>query len=177
MAYNNSIVTGGSGENAAVADVVLDVADDGTFGDGSDGQHVADHEGGLLAAVDELPGVEALGGDEELRLLLVAEGVAECHLGERGAATGVVDDVGDDALEVAVALAEVEAAEPRRTLAVVSVRLEHRPSTLTLSANHPSHSDELCVWVPRRWKKDSEEVRVFASCIIYSGGDIVFSLT
>lgn len=81
MADNNGIVTGGSGEDAAVANVVLDVADNGTFGDGSEGQDVADDEGGLLAAVDELAGVEALGGDEELHLLLVAEGVAERHLG------------------------------------------------------------------------------------------------
>ncbi|MDG2870830.1 hypothetical protein P7M48_24410, partial [Vibrio parahaemolyticus] len=121
---NNGVVSRRPSEDAAVADMVLDVADDSSFRNGSKRQHIADNEGGLLAAVDELTGVEALGGNEELVLLLVSERVAEGDLGERRAAARVMDDVGDHALEVAVALAEVEAAEPRRTLAVVSVRLE-----------------------------------------------------
>jgi hypothetical protein len=37
--------------------------------------------------------------------------MAEGDLGERRAVAGVADDVGDDALEVPVALAEVEGAE------------------------------------------------------------------
>ncbi|GMN32291.1 hypothetical protein TIFTF001_041708, partial [Ficus carica] len=69
----------------------------------------------------------------------VAERVAEGDLGERSASAGVVDDVGDDALDVAVALAEVEGAESRRTLAVVGVGLEYRPRTLTLGADDTTH--------------------------------------
>ena len=121
VADNNSIVAGGPSEDAAVTDVVFDIANDGTFGDGSEGEDVADDEGGFLAAVDELAGVDAFGGDEKFGLLLVAEGVAECDLGERGTATWVVDDVGDHAFQVTVSFPEVQAAEPRRTLAVVGV--------------------------------------------------------
>lgn len=139
MADNNGVVTGGPGEDTAVTDVMLDVADDGTLGDGAEGEDVADDEIGLLATVDELAGVHTLSGDEELLLELVAERVAEGDLGERSAAAGVVDDVGDDPLDVAVALAEVEGAEPRRTLAVVGVGLEHRPRTLTLGADDTTH--------------------------------------
>lgn len=139
MADNNSVVTGGPGEDTTVTDVVLNVADNGTLGDGAEGEDVADDEIGLLATIDELAGVHTLSGDEELLLKLVAERVAEGDLGERSAAAGVVEDVGDDALDVAVALAEVEGAEPRRTLAVVGVGLEHRPRTLTLGADDTTH--------------------------------------
>jgi len=98
VADNNGVVTGGSGEDAAIADMVFNVADDGTLGDGSEGQDVANNEGGLLAAVDELSSVETFGGDEEFRLLLVAEGMTECNLGKWSAATGIVDNVGDHSL-------------------------------------------------------------------------------
>jgi len=155
VADNNGVVTGGSGEDAAIADMVFNVADDGTLGDGSEGQDVANNEGGLLAAVDELSSVETFGGDKEFRLLLVAEGMTECNLGKWSTATGIVDNVGDHALKVAVAFAEVEAAEPGRALAVVGVGLENRPRTLTLSANYPSHSDlPVCVFaapMEERW--------------------------
>ncbi|WVZ10499.1 hypothetical protein V8G54_015029 [Vigna mungo] len=101
--------------------MVFNVADDGTLGDRSEGQDVANNEGGLLAAVEELPSVETFRGDEEFRLLLVAERMAECNLGKWSATTGIVDNVGDYSLQVAVAFAEIEAAKPRRTLAVVGV--------------------------------------------------------
>ena len=50
-----------------------------------------------------------------------------------------MDDLGDDALQVAVALAEVEAPEASWALAVVGVGLEDRARTLTLSANDTTH--------------------------------------
>ena len=117
VADDDGVVPGGPGEDAAVADVVLHVADDGSLGDPAQRQHVADGERGAAAAVHELARVHALRGDEELLLVLVAERVAEGDLGERRAAARVVDDVGDDALEVPVALAEVEGAEPGGALA------------------------------------------------------------
>lgn len=139
MADDDGVVPGGPGEDAAVADMVLDVADDASLGHGAEREDVADGERGAASAVDELAGVHALGGDEELLLVLVPEGVAEGHLGERRATPRVVDDVGDDALEVPVALAEVERTEARRALAVVGVRLEHGARTLTLRADHATH--------------------------------------
>lgn len=140
VADNDGVVTGAPGEDTAITDMVLNVADDSTFRDGSDWKDIANDESGLLATVDKLAGVHALSGDEELVLLLVAEGVAEGDLGEGGATPGVVDDVGHHALEVAVALAEVEAAKPGRALAVVGVGLEDGARTLTLSSDHSSHS-------------------------------------
>jgi hypothetical protein len=139
VADHDGVVPRGPGEDTAVTDVVLDVAYDGTLGDTAERQDVADGERGAAAAVDELASVHALGGDEELLLVLVPEGVAEGDLGERGAAAGVVDHVGDYALEVPVALAEVEGAEPGGALAVVGVGLEHGSRTLTLRADHATH--------------------------------------
>ena len=146
VADHDGVVPRGPGEDTTVTDVVLDVADDGTLGDPAERQDVADGERGAAAAVDELARVHALGGDEELLLVLVPEGVAEGDLGERRAAARVVDDVGDDALEVPVALAEVEGAEPGGALAVVGVGLEDGPRTLTLRADHTTH-------LLRRWRR------------------------
>lgn len=47
----------------------------------------------LLATVDELSGVNALCGDEELCPLLEPVRVTEGHFGQGGATAGVVDNV------------------------------------------------------------------------------------
>lgn len=163
MADNDGVITRSPSEDTTVTDMVLDVADNSSFGDGSEGKDVADDEGGLLTAVDELAGVDSFGGDEQLRLLLVPEWVAERDLGEWRASTGVVDDVGDNTLEVTVALAEVEAAEPGWALAVVSVGLEDGPSTLTLCSDDSSHGGESKALspVPAAMEGGSERIRVF----------------
>jgi len=48
------VVTGGTAERTTVTGLVLDVGEDGTFGDGGEGQDVADVKGGVLSGVDEL---------------------------------------------------------------------------------------------------------------------------
>lgn len=75
-------------ERTAVTDLLLDVADDGTFWARRDGEDVADGEGRLLAAVDECAGVHALGRDEGLLAELVAVGIAEDDAGEGSTAAG-----------------------------------------------------------------------------------------
>lgn len=131
--------------------MMLDVADDGTLRNRSERQNITDNEIGLLTTVDELAGINTLGGNEELLLVLESEGVAEGDASERSAAAGVVDDLGDDALEVAVALAEVEGAEAGRAFTVVGVGLEHGPGSLTLCPDHTTHCGEcsVCVCVGR----------------------------
>lgn len=52
----------------------------------------------LLAAVDELAGVDALGNDKELALQAVAVGIAENDAGQGGTTTRVVDDLPNDTL-------------------------------------------------------------------------------
>ena len=111
VADDGDVVAGGAAESAAVAGLLLDVGDDGTLGDGAEGEDVADGQGGLLAGVDELAGVHALIGDEGLLVLLELVGVAEDDLGEGRTTAGVVDDVLDYAPYVTVSLGVVEGSE------------------------------------------------------------------
>jgi hypothetical protein len=139
MADNDRVVPRRPGEDTAIPDVVLNVADNGTLRDPPERQDVANGECSTASAVNELASVHALSSHEQLLLVLVPEWMAEGDLGQRRAAARVVDDVGDHALQVPVALAEVEGPEPGRALAVMGMGLEHGPRTLALSANHAAH--------------------------------------
>lgn len=139
MADDNGIIPRRPREHPTISNMVLNVAHHGALGDGAKRKNISDHEGGFAAAVDELAGVHALGRDEELLLVLVTEGVAEGNAGKGGTATRVVDDVGDHALEIAIALAEVEAAETSGAFAVVGVGSENRSRALSLSSDHSAH--------------------------------------
>lgn len=88
VSNNGGVVAGGAGESATVTNLLLNVTDDGTFGEGRDGKDVADREGGLLSAVDVGTGVETLSGDESLLAELVAVGVAENDTGEGSTTAG-----------------------------------------------------------------------------------------
>lgn len=77
MADDGGVVTRGSGERSSVTNLLLDVADDGTFGALADGEDVADVEGSLLAAVDKRAGGETLSSEESLLSELVSVRVTE----------------------------------------------------------------------------------------------------
>lgn len=81
MANDSGIVARSASEGTTVADLLLNIANDGTFGALRDGEDVADGEGGLLAAVDEGTSVKTLGSDESLLAELVAVGVTENNAG------------------------------------------------------------------------------------------------
>ena len=66
------------------------------------------------------------------------------HPRERRPTRGVVQDLLDDALDVAVALGRVERAERGGALAVGNVGLEDGPAPLTLSADDAAHGG--CDW-------------------------------
>ncbi len=119
VADDGGVVARGARERSTVTGLLLDVAHDRTFGALVDREHVANVEGGLLAAVDERAGAQALGRDERLGLELVAVRVAEGDSRERCATASVVDNVLDDAADVAVALGKVQGTEAGRVLAVV----------------------------------------------------------
>mmetsp|Transcript_17284 Transcript_17284/g.53576 ORF Transcript_17284/g.53576 Transcript_17284/m.53576 type:complete len:224 (+) Transcript_17284:269-940(+) len=136
---HNAEVARGARQRAAVARLGLNVAHHGALGALGERQHVADHQLRLLAGVDELAGVGALGAHEQLLLVLVAQRVAERHLGQRRTAARVVDDVGHNTLDVAVALGVVERAQLGRALAVVRLGHEHGTRALTLRTDHATH--------------------------------------
>ena len=54
VANDGHVVAGGTAERTTVGSLVFDVGEDGTFGDGVEGQDVADGESRVLSGVDEL---------------------------------------------------------------------------------------------------------------------------
>jgi hypothetical protein len=59
VADDGYVVAGSTAERTAVTGLLLNVGEDGTFGNGGEGQDVADGESGVLSGVDELQTVSA----------------------------------------------------------------------------------------------------------------------
>lgn len=138
VADDGSIVARGTSERTAITDVLLNVADDGTFRELGEREDVADREGSFLSTVNKGTGVETLGSDEGLAAELVAVGVAEDDAGERSTTAGIVDDLLDNTTDIAVALSKVEWAEASRVLVQAGVGLEDGMRT-PLRTNNATH--------------------------------------
>merc|ERR1719431_369548 len=136
---DGGVVAGSSGQFAAISQLFLQLADDGSLRHGADGHHVADGQRRLLAAVDELTRVHALHGDERLLALLKFVGISKLDDGQRRATSGVVNDVFDDAFDVAVAFGVVGSAEAGGAFTMFVVRREDGARSLTLRSNHSPH--------------------------------------
>ena len=91
--------------------------------------------GTCLFLMDKL----TLSGHEELLLDLVPVGIPEVSDGEGGTTAGVMDDVLDDSLDVAVPLGEVDGTESRLALPVLGVGHEDGAGTLPLGADNTTH--------------------------------------
>jgi hypothetical protein len=57
VADDGDVVSRGTTKRTTVTGLVFDVGEDGTFGDGVEGQDVADGERGVLSGIDELVNV------------------------------------------------------------------------------------------------------------------------
>jgi hypothetical protein len=139
VADNGDVVAGGTAERTAVTDLLLDVGDDGTLGNGGQGKNVADGESGVLAGIDELSGVHALVGNEGLGDLLELVGAVENDPGKRSTTTGVVDDLLHDTADVAMTLGEIEGSELGGGLVEAGVGSENAAAALTLVADNATH--------------------------------------
>ena len=60
VADDGGVTAGGTGESTAITDSLLNVADNGTLGHGTQRKNVSDVQGSLLTAVDELTSVGTL---------------------------------------------------------------------------------------------------------------------
>jgi len=136
---NDGVVTGGSGKLAAVTDFGLDVADNGTLRDLAQGQHVADGQGGLLAAEHRLASVHALRGNNQRLLHLELVGRSELNTGQGGTTSLVMQNLTNNALDITVTLCEVQLLELCNAFSAAGVGLEHRPLSLSLAANNLAH--------------------------------------
>ncbi len=85
MTDNSGVVARGASERTTVTSLLLDVADDGTFGHTREWKYVANGELSLLAAVDESASMQALSRDEGFTSLLITVRVAEHNTGKRSA--------------------------------------------------------------------------------------------
>jgi len=126
-------------EGTSVSELGLNVSNDGAFGHGVDGENVSDLEGGFLAGIDEHASVHALNSDEILSSELVLVNVSELNLGERSASAGIVDNVLDDSLDVALSLSEIEGSEFGRGHSLVGVGCEDSAASVSLSSDASSH--------------------------------------
>jgi len=140
---DDGVVAGGARDPAAIAGLLLEVRDDGSLGHLSDGHDISHGELGLLAAVDELTGVDALGGDEQLLTGLVPVWVPEVNDGQGCAPARVVDDVLDHTLDVTVPLRVVDGPQLGGTLPVLDIGPEDGASALPLSPDHSTHSEKV----------------------------------
>jgi len=93
----------------------------------------------LLSAVDELAGVHALGGNEQLLPDLVTIRIAEVDDGEGSTTAGVMDDVFHDTLDVAITFGVVDGPELGSALPALGMCRENGTGTLTLGTNNPTH--------------------------------------
>lgn len=87
-----------------------------------------------------------------------------------GAWAGVMDDVEDDNLKVAIVLAEVEGVEVGGALAVVGVGMEDGSRTLKLCPNHSCHFHRNSAATARGWMR-KKEVRVYGPVASWASGD------
>lgn len=139
VADDGDVVAGGPRELAPVANLLLDVRDDGTLGHVAKGKDVSDGESGVLSGVDELTSVHALVDDKGLGVELELIRITEDDLGKGSTTTGVVDDLLYDTADVSMSLGEIEGSELGDTVSEAGVGSENAAATLSLVANNSTH--------------------------------------
>jgi len=136
---NNGVIPRSPSENTTVTNMVFDIANNSSFRDRSKRKNIADHEVSLLATKHKLAGVHTLGGDEELLLVFVPEGVAEGDSSQGRTTAWVVNDLGHNPLQVPIALSKIEGSKLGGALAAVGVGFEHGSRSLTLGSDNSTH--------------------------------------
>jgi len=153
--YNDGESTGTASKGPSISLLGLDVANDGTFGNGAEGQDVTDRQSRLLAAVHELSRVHSLRADQQLVVFLVIVGIAELDLRYGSTTARIVEDFLHDAPNVSVLLGIVESAEFHGTFPRSDVGLEDGRLSLSLGL--------LCIqWQHCKGNK-SERIELFTS--------------
>jgi len=127
------VVSRGSGKGTTISHLLLDIADEGTFGDASNREDISDAELSFLTTVDELSGVHTLSGNEKFGLLAEFGWVAELDTSKRSTTARIVNDFFHESLDVAVPLAEVERAVFGGPFSVLRVRPKDTAGTLPLT--------------------------------------------
>lgn len=136
---DGGVLSGSTSEGASVSSALLDVANDGTFGQQTDGQDVSDGKLGTTTGIDELASEHTLGGNESLSVLSGSGDAVEDNLSKGSSTSRVVNDGLHQSLDISVALGVVQHAVLSSSNTVVGVRLEDTSRSLTLSTNNTTH--------------------------------------
>lgn len=123
---------GSASNGPPISSFLLYRADDSPLRHPPERQDVAYGQGGALAAVDELPRVDTLDSEHPFFVNSVFVSIAEGDNGEGGPASGIMLNVGNEALDVAVTLGVVQRAQLRRALSLVRVGPEDGAAALAL---------------------------------------------
>jgi len=131
VANDDGAVATSTGNTSTVANLGLNVADNGGLGELANGENVANGKGSLAAHEHVLASESTLGGDHKLSNTLVSSGVAELD-GHHGSTTaGVVEDLPDDTTHVTVAVRVVHHTQLGGSKALVASNAEDGPLSLT----------------------------------------------
>ena len=139
LGHDDSVVSGSTDHLSAVTSGLLDVADASSLGDLRQRKNVSNGDLGLLSLKDELSSIHTLRGSHQNILPLVSVGILELHLGDRSSSAGLVHQISNNALDVSVALGEVELVHLDTANTPVCVRGENTSLSLTLRTNNLSH--------------------------------------
>jgi len=140
---DGGVVARRAGQSSAIAVLLFNIADDGTFRHRANRQNIADLKGGFLSAVDELSGVHSLDCEEVLLPGLESVRVTKVYHSQRCTTARIVNDVFHNSFNVAVSFGKVFRTEFRGSFAMFSVGLENSSGTFTLGTNDTSHFVEL----------------------------------
>ena len=111
MTDDRNVIPRGPPQNTTIAHLLLHVRHHRTFWYGAQGQDIPNGQGSFFASIDELSRVHALVGDEGFCVEFEAIGVTELHFGQWCASTGIVNDVFNDASNVAMFFCKVKGSE------------------------------------------------------------------
>jgi len=124
--------TRAASKGTTVTSLSLNITDDGTLWNNTEGKNVSAGESCLLSTVDELTSVHALSSNHEFSVTLVTVRIEELYLGNRSTTTRIVDDLLDHTTDVAVFLSVVERAKFDGSFAGADVSLEDSSLSLPL---------------------------------------------
>jgi len=144
---NGGVVSGRSGEFAAVSQFFLELTHDGTLRHGTDRHDVSDSQRRFLSTVDKLSSVHTLDGDERFLSLLEFIGISELNDSQGRSSSGVVNDILDDSLDVSMTFGIIRGAKTSGAFAMFVVRRENRTRTLSLGSNHSTHNDKYSIYL------------------------------
>jgi len=143
VSNDGGVVTRCTGKSTTITMLLLNVADDGTFRHGSNGEDVSNLKSGFLSTVDELASVHSFDSQEVFFSCLVTVRVTEVNYSQWSTSAGIVDDFLDDTLDVAMSFGEIFGAEFGGSFAMFSVSLEDSSCSFTLGTNNTTHSGKL----------------------------------